>query len=998
MIQKKQNLSIVPNISTLVGLFLAIMGMGTGQTLQAGEEDTLRMTFTTTSAGGNHGPKNVHAIYLTTPSGQFITTVGNGATAKRALWGDKRAHEIRQWFTSNPNTNADIDARTGATERSYKTYTIQWNCTKRDGTVVPDGTYLLKFEMTDANYDKNKFNRAQFTITKARQAWTTGPVSRGGYDDVRLEYTPGKPQPIEIEVSPTVLNFGRVPVGQGKDMSVTILNKDNAPLPIATLSITGEYASMFELISPPVLPFEVPITGRNIGQVILTLRFSADQPGGFEGTSLHIANESILASAEVPLKAEAFMASSSIRVTPEAIDFNAVPIHETASQVLKLFNDGLGLLQIDNISIAGSDAEAFAILQAPTLPFEILPQGDPIAMTIGYTPLTHQAYGHSALAITSNDPNQPVLSVGLSGESSALTAPKLELSSTYPGPCSAMTVAQDQQILLGCGATLCQVSLSEPDRIKKQLRLPGRIEAITTENNQAFVALGTMGLSLVDLDIWESQIPVDTPGSCRAVASTPSFLYAVTVPEGLLVYDLRQDSSGLSDPQAYALGQAMSDLLIHNNVLLALDDHQGLMLLDILEPTPTLLGQVPEAHSGQALSVWKNTVYVANRLGEILVIDTTNLATPTLETRIQVNQTVTSLFAAQHTLFAGLESGDIMQFDLSVPIQPKWCHTTTTQSAIQAIEYDTHLLVADYLHSLNIWDISLPCDPQKQATEILTLRPFDVSLSNNQAWVAGGIGGLVQIELSQGQEPHIVQALPLNPDHDDCRALAISDNLAFVANGQAGIYRLDLSQTPASLITGHYQTQLFALDVDCNANILVACDSNTVYSLDPYDADLSTVLGTWDANGWALQVAINNQRAYVANGEKGLVILNLPTATFDVQIDTPGQVYDVDVDDTRLCLADGNGGIRIYSRSQDTDWSHAATLVTPGTARRVRLQGQTLSVTGDFGVWLVDISTPSQPVLMAQSTLPVKALGTAQQGKNIIVADPDGGLLILDIP
>ena len=209
---------------TLVGLFLGIMSMEAEQALQAAQEDTLRMTFTTTTAGGDRRPKNVHAIYLTIPTGQFITTVGNGTSTKRALWGNKGAHDIRQWFTSNPNPNpnADIDARTGATESNYKTYTIQWNCTKRDGSAVSDGTYLLKFEMTDANFDKNKFNRTQFTITKARQAWTIGPVSQGGYNNVRLEYTPGQAQPIEIEVSPTILDFARVPVDQGKDMSVTI--------------------------------------------------------------------------------------------------------------------------------------------------------------------------------------------------------------------------------------------------------------------------------------------------------------------------------------------------------------------------------------------------------------------------------------------------------------------------------------------------------------------------------------------------------------------------------------------------------------------------------------------------------------------------------------------------------------------------------------------------------------------------------------------------------
>ena len=182
------------------------------------------------------------------------------------------------------------------------------------------------------------------------------------------------------------------------------------------------------------------------------------------------------------------------------------------------------------------------------------------------------------------------------------------------------------------------------------------------------------------------------------------------------------------------------------------------------------------------------------------------------------------------------------------------------------------------------------------------------------------------------------------------------------------------------------------------SNTLLVCDSNTVYSLDASDADLATVLGTWDSHGGVRQVAIHDSYAYVANGEQGVAILTLPALTLETQIQTPGQAYDVDGDDTCLCVADGTSGIQIYHLSQDTGWSHAATLVVPGTAHGVRLQEQTLFAAGDFGVWMIDVSIPYEPVLLAQSTLPVNALGTAQQGKDIVVADPNGGLLVLEIP
>ena len=131
-------------------------------------DDTVTITFTTMSATGGYSPRNVHVVYLTDTAGRFVTTVGNGTGTKRALCGNARAHDILQWFTGNPSAQSDIDARTGATETAYKTYAIAWNWTKRDGSVVPDGTYKLKFELTDDNSNKNKFNRTDLTVTKGR--------------------------------------------------------------------------------------------------------------------------------------------------------------------------------------------------------------------------------------------------------------------------------------------------------------------------------------------------------------------------------------------------------------------------------------------------------------------------------------------------------------------------------------------------------------------------------------------------------------------------------------------------------------------------------------------------------------------------------------------------------------------------------------------------------------------------------------------------------------
>jgi hypothetical protein len=151
-------------------------------------DDNLEITFTTTDAGGEYGSRHVHAVWLTTPSGAWVSTVGNIEVNKQAVWANRRAYSLSSWWGGNPNRSVDVDTRTGATQIAYKTYTINWDWRTLDRDVVPDGQYTLHFECTNAD-SGNPRNYTTLTIAKARDPWTLGPVTQGGYRDVALTYT-----------------------------------------------------------------------------------------------------------------------------------------------------------------------------------------------------------------------------------------------------------------------------------------------------------------------------------------------------------------------------------------------------------------------------------------------------------------------------------------------------------------------------------------------------------------------------------------------------------------------------------------------------------------------------------------------------------------------------------------------------------------------------------------------------------------------------------------
>ena len=151
-------------------------------------DDNLNIVFTTTSAGGVYGNRHVHVVWLTTEAGQWVCTVGNDAVNKRAVWANVRAYSLSTWYKSNPKPKDDVDARTGATPTAYRSYDLNWNWRKLDGTAVPDGQYKIHFECTNDD-DGNPRNYAVFSISKGRTNWSVGPTTQGGYLDVKLTYT-----------------------------------------------------------------------------------------------------------------------------------------------------------------------------------------------------------------------------------------------------------------------------------------------------------------------------------------------------------------------------------------------------------------------------------------------------------------------------------------------------------------------------------------------------------------------------------------------------------------------------------------------------------------------------------------------------------------------------------------------------------------------------------------------------------------------------------------
>ncbi|MFQ5633357.1 MAG: DUF2271 domain-containing protein, partial [bacterium] len=167
---------------------------------RAGTSGTLTVKVTTTSYGGKYAEKNVGAIWIADAQDRFVKTL--------KLWANKRKKHLVKWNAASQGNV--VDAVTGATVRSHRQHTAQWNCTDTNGNVVNDGVYRVYVEFTEDNSASGKppgkWLLAEFTKGTSNQ--TVTPNDKQYFKNIELVYTAngGSPQP--AAVSGTVRETG----------------------------------------------------------------------------------------------------------------------------------------------------------------------------------------------------------------------------------------------------------------------------------------------------------------------------------------------------------------------------------------------------------------------------------------------------------------------------------------------------------------------------------------------------------------------------------------------------------------------------------------------------------------------------------------------------------------------------------------------------------------------------------------------------------------------
>lgn len=211
-----------------------------------------------------------------------------------------------------------------------------------------------------------------------------------------------------LTVTPSALAFGSMQQGQTKSLTVTLGNTGNANCTVSALTKSGS-ADFSYGAGAPVAPFTITPGSSVVVPISYTPSNVGVDSGGLQIASNDPANPSVVVA--LSGTGDPVPATSNITVAPTAIAYGPVRVGQSRTLSAVIGNTGDAACTVNALGITGGDFSLGS--SAPGTPFSVAP-GASISIPVVYAPVG-LANGIGTLVVTSTDPNNPVINVGLSG-------------------------------------------------------------------------------------------------------------------------------------------------------------------------------------------------------------------------------------------------------------------------------------------------------------------------------------------------------------------------------------------------------------------------------------------------------------------------------------------------------------------------------------------------------------------------------------------------------
>jgi len=316
------------------------------------------------------------------------------------------------------------------------------------------------------------------------------------------------------------------------------------------------------------------------------------------------------------------------------------------------------------------------------------------------------------------------------------------------------------------------------------------------------------------------------------------FVYLTTHFNGMIVFDV---SDPASIQQVSSIGEygEIGGIVINNNRAFVVDSENGMFVLDISDPVnPRELAKYET--SGQMLNVFirGDVAFIADGLAGMLILDISDL------------ENIQEIGSFEMGGFVG-----------DVVVSGDYAYVAATQNSWQPVGEGLWVVdVSDLSNPHHVGRVRIPCST--------------VAISGNYAYVTGMKIGLWTLEISNPEDPLIVNGIY---SEGIGSALEIMEETLFWADGDV-LWQYNISNPEDIVLSRQFRTGL-CYDFDISGELLFATNWNDGLELyDISNEDNQHLLGNFSGmNMYPAGIAIAGQYAYVA-GRSGIAILDCSEA------------------------------------------------------------------------------------------------------------------------
>lgn len=433
------------------------------------------------------------------------------------------------------------------------------------------------------------------------------------------------------------------------------------------------------------------------------------------------------------------------------------------------------------------------------------------------------------------------------------------------------------------------------------------------------VASGQNGAVIYDIDSASQLVQVDqidVGSSVIGVESLDNFLYLATQNKTIEVYAF--NDTEIEHQSSISLDHSLKGLSLYNDDLYAVAADM-LIQFDLEVPAhPVRSGSIDSFGSADKIIRGKSNLFIIDNFTRLTVVDPIAMQ---IVKEVDLSSKISTVTEFDHYLMVGGFNSGLNVVDLTSTAQKHSQATMKTPGRSHDILIiDEWLYVADMQSGVQIKRLQNGND---QFTQISHRRAesFCLDHSRQLLFVALGDSGIEVFDIRNPGQPRSVAFWP------DIKALkiAVSETDLIVTKGVFGVELIDSRDLSLPIVKNFYP-DLHVLDMDVVDKTLFLASKKRglrIYSIKQNELEFLSETTTpypMDQFAYTAAVTVADDIAYVANGESGLMLVDVKhpekTKIIDL-IDIPGFVKRVRVLDGKAFVSSRSGGVTVVSVKKD---------------------------------------------------------------------------------